>query len=117
MSTLQRAKLGDIAYVASSAGAIYDNPGSTTTLVTGLTLFNGNSTTETVKVYVVPDSASSLGTAGAGNQMLELSLTTKETLFIEFPFGVTLTDTHDSLQASTTTASMVTVIVHGDKIA
>lgn len=113
---LQRAKLGDIAYVASSAGSIYANPSSTKTLVTGLVLFNGNTTAELVKVYVVPDSSTALGTAGAGNQILEVSLIAKETLVFELPFGVMLTDQNDSIQATTTTASKVTVIVCGDQI-
>lgn len=117
MSTLQRAKLADIQYVGSSAGSIYDNPASTSTLVTGLTLFNGNTTTETVKLYNVPASAGALGAAGAANQFAEIALAPKDTLIFEVPFGLMLTATHDSLQASTTTASKVTVMVHGDNIA
>lgn len=117
MSTLQRAKLADAQQIGTSAGALYDNAGSTTTLVTGLTLFNGNTTTETVKIYVVPASGGALGTAVLANQIMEIPLTTLETLFVEFPFGITLTLTHDSIQASTTTASKVTALVHGDKLA
>lgn len=114
---LQRVKLADIQYIAATtAASIYSNPSSTKTLVTGLILFNGNTTTETVKLYVVPDSGGSVGTAGVSNQVMQLTLTTMDTLFVEFPFGVMLTDTNDSIQASTTTASKVTVIVTGDQI-
>lgn len=116
MSTLQRVKLADIQYVGSSAGSIYANPASTKTLITGFTLFNGNTTAETVKLYNVPDSATALGTAGVGNQFLEVSLPSKDTLFIEAPFGMMLTDQNDSIQAVTNTASKVTVMVHGDTI-
>lgn len=117
MSTLQRTKLADIQYVPSTAGSLYANPSSTKTLITGFTLFNGNTTSETVKLYNVPDSAAALGTAGAGNQFLEITLVAKDTLFVEAPFGMMLVDQNDSIQGSTTTASKVTVQIHGDTIA
>lgn len=114
---LNRVKLADIQYIAATtAASIYANPASTKTMVAGLTLFNGNTSSETVKVYVVPDSAGAAGTAGAGNQVLEITLSSKNTVAFEFPFPVMLTDTNDTIQASTTTASKVTVIVHGDTV-
>lgn len=112
---LQRAKLADIQYIGTTAASIYSNPASTKSFVRGLVLFNGNTMTETVKLYNVPDSAGAVGTAGAGNQFAELALAAKETLMLEFPYSVVLTDANDSLQASTTTASKVTVQVLGDK--
>jgi hypothetical protein len=111
---LARTKLADIAYVASSAGSIYSNPSSTKTYIRSMTLFNANTTSETVKLYNVPDSAGSVGTAGATNQFAELLLSPKETLIIEWEYPIVLKDTNDSLQASTTTASKVTVMLHGD---
>jgi hypothetical protein len=116
MSTLQRAKLGDIAYVGSTAASIYANAASTITLVVGISLHNTNTTAEVVQVYNVPDSGGSLGTAGNGNRFLKVTLQADESLFVEIPYGIILTDTNDSLQAVTTTASKVTVMVHGDKI-
>jgi hypothetical protein len=113
---ISRGKLADIQYVASSAGSIYANPASTKTFIAGFTLFNGNTTTETVKLYNVPDSGGSLGTAGVSNQFLEIRLASLETFVFEAPSdGIVLTDTNDSIQASTTTASKVTVIIHGTK--
>lgn len=112
---LQRTKLADIAYIASTAGSIYANPASTKTYVRGFTIHNDNSTAETVKLYYVADSAGSLGTAATSNKFLEVSLAAKDTLFLEVPYSIVLTDTNDSIQAVTTTASKVTVIVHGDK--
>ena len=113
--TMQRGKLADIQYVGSSAASIYTNPSSTKTYVREIVLFNGNNTTETVRLYNVPDSAGSIGTAAGGNQWLEVALAGKETLIIGFDYPVVLTDTNDSIQASTTTASKVTVMLHGDK--
>lgn len=113
--TMQRGKLADIQYVAAAAASIYGNPASTKTYVRGLILFNGNTTAEIVKLYNVPDSGGSLGTAGVSNQFAELTLAAKETMIIDFDYPLVLTDTNDSLQASTTTASKVTVQIAGDK--
>lgn len=113
--TLQRAKLADIQYVPSSAGSLYSNPAGTKTFIRSITLFNGNTTTETVKLYNVPDSGGSVGAAGVGNQFLEYALAAKETLIIEWEYPIELTDTNDSLQGVTTTASKVTVMINGDK--
>lgn len=112
---LQRGKLADIQYIPSSAGSVYSNPASTKTYIKSIVLFNGNTTTETVKLYLVPDSAGSLGTAGVSNQFAEYDLETKETVEVPFEYGLTLADTNDSLQAVTTTASKVTIILLGDK--
>lgn len=112
--TLQRTKIADIQYVASSVGAIYSNPASTKTFIRAIMLFNGNTATEVVKVYNVPDSSGSAGTASGANQFLEYSLATKETLEVVFEYPIVLTDTADTLQAATTTASKVTVTISGD---
>jgi hypothetical protein len=42
-------------------------------------------------------------------------LPANDTLIVEFPCAVVLSATNDSLQAQTTTASKVTVLVLGDK--
>lgn len=113
MCALIHGKLADIAYVASSVGSIYANPSSTKTYIRGIVLFNGNTTAETVKLYNVPDATAALGTAGVGNQFAEYQLLSKETMIIALPMPIVLTDTNDSLQAVTTTASKVTVQLQG----
>lgn len=114
MSTLQYTKLADIQYVADSAGSLYANPSSKTTYIRSLVLYNNNSTPETVTLYNVPDSASALGTAGAGNEFFQKSLAPNETFVLEFNYPIVLTDENDSIQASTTTGSMVTAQILGD---
>lgn len=111
----QFTRLTDIQYVASSAGAIYTNAASTTSYIKSLVLFNGHTSTETVKLYNVPDNAGSVGTAGAGNQFAEISLASLETLMFDLPYPITLIDENDTIQAATTTSSKVTVQVLGDK--
>lgn len=111
--SLQHNKLADIAYVASSAGSVYANPAATKSYIRGIVLFNGNTTTETVKLYNVPDSSTSLGTAGVSNQFAEYSVLAKETLIVPFPAPIVLSDQNDSIQAVTTTASKVTIQLQG----
>lgn len=112
---LQYTKLADIQYIPSSAGSLYANPASTKSYIRGIVLFNGNTTTEVVKLHNVPDSAAALGTAGVSNQFTEYSLLTKETLILDFKYPLVLTDQNDSLQGATTTASKVTIQILGDK--
>lgn len=112
---LQRAKLADIQYIPATAGSLYANPASTTTFIRGLLLHNTNTTAETVKLYVVPDSAGALGTATSAHLILNVSLAANDTLLVELPYAVVLTDTNDSIQAITTTASKVTALLFGDK--
>lgn len=111
----QYTRLADIQYVASTAGTIYTNAASTKTYIKSFVLYNGNTTSEVVKLYNVPDSAGSVGTAGLGNQFLELTLATTETLMLDLPYPITLIDANDTIQAATTTASKVTVQILGDK--
>lgn len=111
-----RGKLADIATIPSTVGSVYANPASTKTFIGGFTLFNSNTTVETVKLYAVPDSSGSLGTAAVANQFLEISLASLETfVFTAPPDGIALSDLNDSIQAVTTTASKVTIQIHGTK--
>lgn len=112
--TMQRAKLADIQYVGSSAATIYTNPSSTKSFIRSIVLHNTNTTTETVKLYVVPDAGGSVGTASAASRILNIALASNET-FVWDMYPITLSDTNDTLQAETTTASKVTVLVCGDK--
>jgi len=111
----QFTRLVDIQYVASSASAVYTNASSTTTYIKSLVLYNGNTSAETVRLYNVPDSGGSAGTAADDNQFAEVSLASKETLMFDLPYPITLIDENDTIQASTTTGSKVTIQILGDK--
>jgi hypothetical protein len=112
---LQHVKLADIQQLPSSVGSLYANPASTKTYIRGLVLFNDNNAAELVKLHNVPDSAGSLGSAGVSNKFLEVALAAKETLLIDLPYPIVLTDQNDSLQGVSTTAAMVTIQILGDK--
>ena len=112
---LQRTRLANIQYIPSTAGSIYTNSINTKTHIKGFVFFNNNTVTETVKIYNVPDNAGAVGTAGSANQFLEIGIPAKDTVFIEIPYVIMLIDENDSIQGSSTNASMVTVQVLGDK--
>jgi hypothetical protein len=113
---ITRGKLADIQYIASTAGSVYANPAATKSFLKGVTLFNVAGSSQTVKLFNVPDSGGSLGTAADANQCFEVVLATKESFAFDWPGdGLVLTDTNDSLQASSTNASSVTITLHGLK--
>ncbi len=113
--TMQRTKIADIQYVASSAGSIYSNSSGEKTYLRSLIFHNTNTTDETVKVYNVPDSSGSVGTADTSNRFLAFTLPANDTFEFSPEYPIVLTDENDSIQAETTTASKVTVQVLGDK--
>jgi hypothetical protein len=115
MTALLRTNLGNIQYVPLTAGSILTNPAATKSLIRGIVLFNGNTTVETVSLYNVPNSALALGTAGVSNIFFTKGLAANETFFLDFAYPITLIGTNDSIQASTTTASKVTVMLTGDQ--
>lgn len=107
-------KLADIQYIPSSAGSIFTNPADTTTGIKSIVLFNGNTTAETVKLYAVPNSGGSLGTAGPGNIFFQQDIAPNETRSFVFDGAPLCLDAeNDSIQAVTTTGSKVTVLLAG----
>ncbi len=108
------ARLKEVGYVSASAAAVVTNPASTYTSIRLIILHNNNSTTETVNIWVVPDSSGAVGTAGDANKMTSIDILPGETVQLDFPApGIYLTSTNDTLQMATTTASKVTVQVYG----
>ena len=112
---LQRTKLGNIQFISTSAGPVYTNPALIKTYIRGIIVFNSNLANETVNIYNVPASGGSVGVASTGNQFMKATLSSSQTLFIEFPYVITLTDTNETIQASTQTSSSVTIQILGDK--
>jgi hypothetical protein len=111
----QNTRLADIQYVASTAGAIYTNAASTKTYIKSFVLYNSGATSQLVKLYNVPDSTGSVGTAGVDNQFAEVNILSKETFMLDLPYPITIIDENDTIQAETATGSQVTVQLLGDK--
>ncbi len=107
-------RLREISEIASSAASVYTNPSSTTSYVRSIILHNTNSSAEVVVMYNVPDSAGSEGTAATANQFYKASVAADSTVLVEFATpGLVLSDTNDTIQASTTTANKVTIQIMG----
>lgn len=108
------ARVLEITTIAAAAASVYSNPASTTTYIRGIILHNGNTTAETVILYNVPDNAGAAGTAGTTNEMYYEIMPARSTTILEFPApGIILTATADTIQATTTTASKVTIQLLG----
>jgi len=116
MGTITLEKLAAPAYVPNSAGAVFTNPASTKTYIRLIVLHNGNTTTENVRLYNVPNSGGAVGTAGVSNIFENLAIVANDTVQLEFlgP-GLVLTATNDTIQAVTDTASKVVVQIMGAK--
>jgi len=96
------------------AASVYANPAATTTYIRGIILHNGNTVTEAVKLYNVPDNAGAVGTAAVTNEMYSESMAAGATTMLEFPIpGIMLTDENDSIQGVTTNANKVTIQLLG----
>jgi hypothetical protein len=112
---LQRAKLSDIQFISTTAGIAYSNPTGVKTYIRGIIIFNANTVSETVKLYNVPDDNGSVGIASTGNQFMNTILQPSQTFFVEIPYVITLTDVNETIQASTSSSSKVTIQILGDK--
>lgn len=111
-----RGKLADIQTIPSTTGVVYANSAGEDTFIGGVTLHNTNTLTETVQIFNVPDSGGSVGTAALANRFIRVDMAPGATISYQFPGdGLPLTDTNDSIQASSTTAGKVTIQFSGPK--
>ena len=107
-------RLTEITTIAASAAAVLTNGASTTTYIRLIVIHNANTSSETVKLYNVPDSSGEVGTAGVTNKFYEETLDANDTRLIEFAApGVILESENDTIQAVTDTASKVTIQIYG----
>ena len=109
-------RLTEITQVAAAAGAVFTNPGSTTTKINSVIIHNTNTTTENVEIWNVPDSGGAVGTAADANKFYKIAVSANETVILDFTkYGIVLTDTNDTIQAATDTASKVTIQIFGSQ--
>ncbi|MDY6827232.1 MAG: hypothetical protein SVV67_08715 [Bacillota bacterium] len=106
--------LTEITTIAAATAAVYTNPAGTKAYIRTIILYNGNTTTETVMLWNVPDNTGAVGTAGATNKFYEQEIAPNQTVFIEFAApGLILEDENDTIQADADTASKVTIQIMG----
>ena len=108
-------RLTDIQYVPSSVGSVLTNLASSKLFIAAFILFNNDTVTRTVNLHNVPDNSGALGTASNANKFAEIVLADKETYLLEIDYPITLIDTNDSIQASASAASQITIQVLGDR--
>lgn len=108
---LQRTKLTNLIQVSGSLSSIYTNPISTKTHVRGFLTHNTNTSSEAVYIHWVPASQ----TASSANRLFNFDLIPNETLILEIPYGIVMTDISESIQAKSTTSNVVNISVFGDK--
>lgn len=111
---LQRTKLADIQYLPATVGSLYANPASSTTFVRGFILHNAAGVTASAKLHNVPDAAGVLGSAGTGNAFLDIDLVAGETVLVDSPYAIVLSDENDAIFGVTDTGSAVTIQILGD---
>lgn len=101
--------------VATDAVTLVANPSGKTTYIRSIILHNINTTTETVTLYIVPDSGASEGAdSDTTNRFYKEDLLAGATRIIEFPIpGIVLTDENDTLQGACTTHEKVLAWVYG----
>lgn len=105
-----------ITTIAATAAEIFTNPASQTSHIRMIHIHNANTTPETVKLYHVPDDAAAVGVAGVTNEIFNQIIDAGGDAFIEYAVpGRMLKDENDSIQATTTTASKVTITITGGK--
>ncbi|MDY6834971.1 MAG: hypothetical protein SVY53_09265 [Chloroflexota bacterium] len=117
-------RLTEITTIAATVGAVFTNPASQTTYIRHMIVHNGNTTDEQVLIYVVPDNAGAVGTAGTTNETFKpmsdnnTKLATGDTWEWWAPAnspGIILEDENDTIQADAETASKVTIQIYGGK--
>jgi len=98
----------------SSVGTLCTNGASKTGYIRLVSIHNGNTTAETVKLYKVPNNGGAVGTASAANEILNRSIEAGGDAIIEFAIpGRMMIAENDSIQGETTTASKVSVEITG----
>ncbi len=112
-------RLTEITTIGTSAAAVLTNASGNTTYVRLIVIHNGNTSAEAVKLYNVPDSSGSVGTAAAANLFHQGDgtggdLSAGATIQLEYAApGLILTDANDTIQAVTDTADKVTIQIFG----
>ena len=98
----------------ASTSIPFQNPTSTKTFTTGLTLYNSHTAAATVQLWhLVPPSSGSPGTPATAQQFLEKAMAADETFTFYYPFQVCYEDLGRSLRARATVASVVSINIAG----
>ncbi len=108
------ARLIEITTLPSTVGIMFTQPSGQKSYIRNIILHNTNTTTETVKLYKVPNNGNAVGTAADINNFYQDNLLANQTQIIDFSIpGLMLIDLNETIQGVTTTASKVTIEING----
>ncbi len=113
---LAKGSLSPIVSIVSAATTvgIYTNPSSTKSYIKAFVLHNAGIETSLCKLHDVPNSGGSVGSASSNNQFYKQTLNIGETVFLEYPYPLTLTGTNDSIRFESSTTGPVNIQILGD---
>ena len=105
-----------VAPLAIAAAAVVTNAAAHKTYIRGYSLHNTGNTVQTVYLYLVQNVAGNAGAAATANEVAVHVLGPYATLDREVPgpIGWALEGTNDTLQAKSTTASVVNLTAEGE---
>lgn len=100
---LSKTNLGfPIVVSAGTTSTLVQVSSAKTCYVRSVVIFNNNvstaTTSQTIQIYMVPNSGGSVGTATEGNRIGRVTLTPDDTFFFEPQYPITLQNTGDSIQ-------------------
>jgi len=94
---------------------IYTNLSSTKTYIKAFVMHNAGVSTAFCKLHDVPNSGGSVGTASSNNQFFSQNINIGETVFLEYPYPLTLTGTNDSIRFEASTTGPINIQILGDR--
>ena len=116
---LNRGNLGNVTVVsANQTTAVLTVGSAQTAYVKGILLHNlSNADVQNTRIYVVPNSGGSAGSATTQNQVARIGLGTADTFFFEPAYPITLTANGDTIQVQNEASvnASINVLVLGDK--
>jgi hypothetical protein len=86
---------------------IYTNPSSTKSYLKAFVLHNAGVSSAFCRLYDVPSSSGSVGTASSNNQFFSQFINPGETTFLEYPYPLTLASTNHSIRFFNSIAGQV----------
>ena len=114
---LSKTSLSNIVSITGvSTVGIYTNPVSTKSYIKAFVIHNAGVSSAFCRLYDVPNSGGSVGSASSNNQFFSQYINPGETTFLEYPYPLTLVNTNDSIRFYNSTANQVINIqILGDK--
>ena len=115
---LAKTDLGPIrSIVGIATSTIYTNTANTRTYIKAFVIHNaGITTTAYCALYQVPNLGGSVGTASSSNEFFTQYINPGETVFLEYPYPLTMTSTNDTIQLLVNSVNQrINIQILGDK--